>query len=123
MYRILYAVKNIGMPESRIILAETTIYLASSHKSNSSYKSIDLALEHVKKSPDEKIPRNLLNVVTELDMQNDYGKNYNYPHDFPNNFVKENYLPEKIKKKIFYEPKEVGIEKSIKDRISKLWDS
>ena len=56
-------------------------------------------------------------------MQNDYGKNYNYPHDFPNNFVKENYLPEKIKKKIFYEPKEVGIEKSIKDRISKLWDS
>ena len=119
----LYAVKNIGMPESRIILAETTIYLASSHKSNSSYKSIDLALEHVKKSPDEKIPRNLLNVVTELDMQNDYGKNYNYPHDFPNNFVKENYLPEKIKKKIFYEPKEVGIEKSNKDRISKLWDS
>ena len=76
-----------------------------------------------KKSPDEKIPRNLLNVVTELDMQNDYGKNYNYPHDFPNNFVKENYLPKKIKKKIFYEPKEVGIEKSIKDRISKLWDS
>ena len=119
----LYAVKNIGMPESRIILAETTIYLASSHKSNSSYKSIDLALEHVKKSPDEKIPRNLLNAVTELDMKNYYGKNYNYPHDFPNNFVKENYLPEKIKKKIFYEPKEVGIEKSIKDRISKLWDS
>ena len=56
-------------------------------------------------------------------MQNDYGKNYNYPHDFPGNFVKENYLPEKIKNKIFYEPKEVGIEKSIKDRISKLWDS
>ncbi len=119
----LYAVKNIGMPESRIILAETTIYLASSQKSNSSYKSIDLALSHVKNSPDEKIPIHLLNSITELDKKKNFGKNYNYPHDFPGNFVKENYLPKKIKNKIFYEPKEVGIEKSIKDRISKLWDS
>ncbi|MBL01787.1 MAG: hypothetical protein CL774_04770 [Chloroflexi bacterium] len=118
----LYAVKNIGMPESRIILAETTIYLASSHKSNSSYKSIDLALSHIKKSPDERIPLNLLNAITELDKQKNFGNNYKYPHDFPNNFVKENYLPEKIKGKIFYDPNDVGIEKSIKDRINKLWD-
>ncbi|MBA32152.1 MAG: hypothetical protein CL748_06590 [Chloroflexi bacterium] len=118
----LYAVKNIGMPESRIILAETTIYLAASLKSNSSYKAIDLALNYINNTSGDEIPINLLNQVTELDKQKNYGENYKYPHDFPNNFIKENYLPENIKNKIFYDPKDFGIEKSIKDRINKLWE-
>ncbi|MFL2664922.1 MAG: replication-associated recombination protein A [Dehalococcoidia bacterium] len=118
----LYAVKNIGMPESRIILAETTIYLAASLKSNSSYKAIELALDHVNNTPSEEIPLNLLNQITELDKQKNYGKNYKYPHDFPNKFIKDNYLPKNIKNKIFYDPNDLGIEKSIKDRIMKLWE-
>jgi putative ATPase len=98
------AVSKIGMPEARIILSEAAIYLSTSPKSNSAYMAIDNALALVRETGDLPVPLHLRNAPTKLMKNLDYGKNYKYSHSFENNFVEQQYLPDKIDKKIFYVP-------------------
>ncbi len=115
------AVDKIGMPEARIILAQCVTYLASSPKSNSSYMGIKKAEEIVKSHPLYPVPLHLRNAPTKLMKELGYGKSYNYPHEFDNNFIKENYLPEELEQKQFYFPSENGQEKNLKERLRSLW--
>jgi putative ATPase len=114
------AVKNIGMPEAEIILSQCATFLASSPKSNASYKAIKMAKERVKKiqcSP----PLHIRNAPTNLMKDFGYGKGYQYPHDHEGHFVDEQYLPDEVKNEIFYKPTTQGSEKAIKDRLERLW--
>jgi putative ATPase len=115
------AVEKIGMPESRIILAQCAAYLAASPKSNSSYLAIEKALQDVQSNKLFPVPLHLRNAPTKLMKEIGYGKNYKYPHDFENHFVEENYLPEELKGKQYYIPTEIGNEKTIKERLKNLW--
>ena len=115
------AVDKIGMPESRIILSQCAVYLASSPKSNASYLAIDNALSDVKNLPQYQVPFHLRNAPTKLMKELGYGKEYKYPHSFDNNFIQETYLPDEMKDKQYYVPTENGNEKSIKERLKNLW--
>lgn len=116
----LMAVKNIGMPESEIILSQCAIFLATSPKSNASYMAIKNAKDAAL-SGDYEIPLHIRNAPTGLMKKMNYGRDYQYPHDFEYNFVKDTYLPEEIKDSRFYNPTENGSEKSIKERLMILW--
>lgn len=107
------AVSKIGMPEARIILAEAVIYLATSPKSNSAYMAIDAALAMVRETGDLTVPLHLRNAPTKLMKNLDYGKNYQYSHSFPNNFVEQQYLPDKLFNTKFYNPGNNQKEESI----------
>jgi putative ATPase len=113
------AIRYIGMPEARIILAQTTIYLSTSPKSNSAYLAIDKALAYVKQNPYEPVPIHLRNAPTNLMKKLDYGKNYKYPHDFPNNYVKQDYMPESASNLKFYIPGNNSAELSAGERLKK----
>lgn len=115
------AVNHIGMPEARIVLAQVTTYLASVPKSNAAYLAIQQAAEEVKKSGVLPVPRHLRNAPIKLMKELKYGAEYKYPHDFPDHFVDQNYLPEKIKKRIFYEPAESGREAHLRANLKRLW--
>ena len=115
------ATNFIGMPESRIILSQITIYLASAPKSNSAYTAINLAQNEVKKSGPIPVPLHLRNPETKFLREEGYGLNYQYPHNFESGFVKENYLPEEIQSKTFYSPTQIGFESKIMERMKKLW--
>lgn len=115
------AVDKIGMPESRIILSQCATYLASSPKSNSSYIAIDSAMSDVKNQQMFPVPSHLRNAPTKLMKDLGYGDNYKYPHNFPNNFIEEDYLPLELKNKQYYFPSENGNEKGIKERLKNLW--
>lgn len=117
------AVQKIGWPEGRIVLAEATIYLATSAKSNAAYKAINEALEFVQQTGNLPVPLNLRNAPTKLMKQLDYGKNYLYPHDYPNNFVVQNYLPDEMAGKTFYHPQQNSQEVKIQERQTQLWKS
>jgi len=116
------AVDKIGMPESRIILAQCAAYLASCPKSNASYKAIDDAWSDVKELPLYPVPIHLRNAPTKLMKQLGYGKEYKYPYSFDNHFILEDYLPKEIKNKQYYLPSENGNEKTIKERLKQLWN-
>lgn len=94
----------IGMPEARIILAEAVVYLATSPKSNSSYKAIGEAMALVQQYPDLPVPFHLRNAQTKLMKELDYGKGYLYPHDYEGNWVKQSYLPDPLLGKTIYKP-------------------
>ncbi len=115
------AVEKVGMPESRIMLAQCATYLASSPKSNAAYLGIGSALEDVRNKPLYSVPLPLRNAPTKFMKNLDYGKNYKYPHDFPNNFIDVNYLPEEMKNTQYYFPSENGQEKNLKERLKFLW--
>jgi len=115
------AVHKIGMPESRIILSECTIYLATSPKSNSAYSAIDEALEEVRQSGHLPIPLHLRNAPTKLMKQIGYGKEYKYAHSYEGNFVDQEFLPEKIKDKRFYRPQQNPSEDKILERLRIWW--
>jgi putative ATPase len=115
------AVDKIGMPESRIILSQCAVYLASSPKSNASYTAIESAMSDVRSQPLYQVPLHLRNAPTKLMKELNYGKDYRYPHSFDNNFIPENYLPDELKNKQYYFPSENGNEKSIKERLKNLW--
>jgi putative ATPase len=115
------AVDKIGMPEARIILAQCTTYLASSPKSNASYLGIEKAMSVVRNKPLYPVPIHLRNAPTKLMKDIGYGKEYKYPHDFENDFVIENYLPEELKDSQFYFPGDNGQEKNLKERLKSLW--
>jgi len=103
----LTAVKNIGYPEARIILSQCAVYLASSPKSNSSYKAINEALKYLQNNPPLKVPEHL---------KSPSPKGYLYPHDF-GGYVKQNYLEKELK---FYETNEIGFEKTLSEWIKKI---
>ena len=115
------AVQNIGWPESRIIMAETTIYLASSPKSNSAYMAINQALETVKTTGNLPVPLHLRNAPTQLMKELEYGKNYKYAHDYTGNFVNQQYLPNELKDNNWWKPQDNVAENKLKDHLNKLW--
>jgi putative ATPase len=115
------AIHIIGMPEARIILSETVIYLATSLKSNSAYLAIDEALEFAKLSGDLPVPLHLRNAPTKLMKDLGYGSDYKYAHSFENNFINQEFLPEKILGKKFYEPGDNTKEKELRARLIELW--
>lgn len=98
------AVHKIGFPESRIILSEVTVYLATSAKSNSAYLAIDEALAEVKRSGNLPVPLDIRNAPTKLMKSLGYGKHYKYPHDYPNHYVEQQYLPDALKGRTFWTP-------------------
>ena len=115
------AVDYIGMPEARIVLSQTAVYLASCPKSNASYRAVEDALEDVRNLPDEPVPLHLRNAPTGLMKQLGYGKEYRYSHDFEGNFVEQQYLPDKLRERVYYHPGENGAEKKIRDRLLTWW--
>ncbi|MBI5726574.1 MAG: replication-associated recombination protein A [Ignavibacteriales bacterium] len=115
------AIDKIGMPEARIILGQCATYLASSPKSNASYLGIDSALEAVRSLPAYPVPLHLRNAPTGLMKKLGYGKKYQYPHEFDNHFIEENYFPDDMKPRQFYIPTQLGQEKNLYDRLKFLW--
>ena len=115
------AVNTIGFPESRIILSQCAIYLASSAKSNASYEAIGKAQALVKETGDLSVPLHLRNAPTKLMKELDYGKNYKYAHSFENNFATQEFLPTALENTKFYEPGHNTRENTIRDYLKKLW--
>jgi putative ATPase len=116
------AVHYVGMPEARIILAQTTTYLASCPKSNAAYIAIEKAISDIHNKPYLPIPVHLRNAPTNLMKDIGYGKDYKYSHDFEDHFVEQQYLPDEIKDKIYYEPTEIGRESNLKKYLQKIWE-
>ena len=116
------AVHKIGMPESRIILAQTCIYLATSPKSNSAYMAIDEAMALVKSTSEAPpVPLHLRNAPTELMKELGYAKDYKYAHAFEGNFVDQEFLPDSLKGRKFYDPGQNARENEIRKRLQLLW--
>ena len=118
-------VHKIGMPEARITLAETTIYLATSQKSNSAYMAINEALAFVQKDTNLRpVPLHLRNAVTDLMAEQGYGDGYKYAHDYAGNFVEQEFMPESLKGKQFYHPNTGNqTEQRIAERLKMLWNN
>ena len=117
------AVQAVGWPESRIILAQCTIYLATSPKGNAAYMAINRAQQLVKETGDLGIPLPLRNAPTKLMKDLGYGKGYKYSHDFPGNFIQQEFLPEEIKGTNFYSAGSSTKEREIGQKIKDLWES
>lgn len=115
------AVTTIGYPEARIILSQCVIYLASSPKSNASYKAINKAQQVVKQTGDLSVPIHLRNAPTKLMKELGYGKDYQYAHDYESNFAFQDYLPDELQGETFYEPSDNPRENALRDYLKKLW--
>lgn len=115
------AVNVIGMPESRIILSQTAIYLATSAKSNASYMAINEAQALVQKTGNLSVPLHIRNAPTKLMKEVGYGKNYMYSHNYEGNFAQQEYLPDDIKNTRFYEPGNNAKESSIRNFLKENW--
>ena len=115
------AVNVIGWPESRIILSEAAIYLATSPKSNSSYMAIDEAIEMVRSQGNLPVPLHLRNAPTRLMKNIGYGKEYKYAHSFDGNFVPDNFLPEELKGTKFFNPGTNPKETELRKKLSSMW--
>ncbi len=120
---VFQAVELIGMPEARINLAQGVTYLASTHKSNASYRGIDAALESIRSGADASVPLHLRNAPTRLMKQEGYGTEYKYPHSFPQHFVSEHYFPTNSAVHSFYKPTDIGEEAALRERLNQLWGS
>ena len=114
-------VHNIGMPEARIPLAEVTIYLASSAKSNSAYRAINEALEMAKNTQTASVPLYLRNAPTKLMDELGYGDGYKYAHDYPGHFVDLEFMPEELAGHRFYQPDDNRQEDALRTRLVSLW--
>lgn len=115
------AVDKIGMPEARIILAQCATYLAASPKSNASYLAIDYALDTIRKNGQASVPLHLRNAPTNFMKNLDYGKNYQYSHDGPGNFIEQEYLPDELRGTKFYEPGNSAREQEMKKFLRDRW--
>ena len=115
------SVMKIGWPEGRIPLAEVTVYLATSPKSNSAYMGINTALETVRATGNCPVPLHLRNAPTKLMKQLGYGKDYKYAHDYKNHFVEQQFLPDEVKDAHFWHPQENAQEAKLKERMLMLW--
>jgi putative ATPase len=113
------AVQLVGMPEGRIPLAQATTYLASVPKSNASYAAIGKALEDVRRGAVPEVPMHLRNAVTGLMRDEGYGTGYRYAHDDEAEGMNDRYLPEELADRSYYEPKESGAEKEVKERLDR----
>ena len=114
------AVDFIGMPEARINLAQAVTYLALAPKSNASYEGFNRATAEVRASGALPVPMHIRNAVTGLMKKEGYGKGYRYAHSDPKGRVSQTHLPERILGTRFYEPKEIGLEKQLKERLDQL---
>ena len=115
------AVMKIGWPEGRIPLAEATVYLATSPKSNSAYAGINSALELVRETGNLPVPLHLRNAPTKLMKQLGYGKDYKYAHAYNGNFVNQQFLPDEVKDNRIWYPQNNAQEAKLKDRMQALW--
>jgi putative ATPase len=115
------SIQVIGWPEARILLAECTIYLATSPKGNAAYLAIDEALAEVRKSGDLPVPLHLRNAPTKLMKELGYGAAYQYAHAFPGNFVDQQYLPDELATRSFFHPGSSKREQEIAQQIQQLW--
>lgn len=115
------SINKIGWPEARIALAEATIYLASSPKSNSAYNAVNAAISLVKRTGNLPVPLHLRNAPTSLMRDMQYGKGYKYPHDFENHFVEQEYLPDAIRGTRFWDPQPNIVEGKFTEWLRKLW--
>ena len=115
------ALKKIGWPEGRIILAETTVYLACSPKSNSAYMAINDALALVNRTGNLPVPLHLRNAPTKLMAELEYGKEYKYAHDYENHFVKQEYLPKEILGERLWKGQENPAEHKLIEQMRRLW--
>lgn len=114
-------VMKIGWPEGRIPLAEATVYLATSPKSNSAYLGIGAALEEVQKSGNQPVPLHLRNAPTSLMKELGYSKGYKYAHDYEGNFVNQQFLPDALKDARFWHPQNNPSEAKLSERMRQLW--
>jgi putative ATPase len=112
---------KIGWPEGRIVLAQATVYLATSPKSNSTYLAINKAMATVRETGNMPVPMHLRNAPTSLMKELDYGKNYKYAHDYENNFVEDNFFPEGLQQNKFWEPQNNASENKIREWLKRLW--
>lgn len=115
------AVMKIGWPEGRIPLAEVTVYLATSSKSNSAYEGINRALELVRQTGNQPVPLHLRNAPTKLMKQLGYGDGYKYAHDYEGHFVKQQFMPDELTEERLWQPQANAAEQKLKDRMQALW--
>ena len=115
------AIQFIGMPEARIVLAETAIYLATSAKSNSAYMAINEAMDFVQQSGPLSVPLHIRNAPTQLMKNLGYGTRYKYPHSFEGHFAEQEFLPEEIAGTTFYSPADNKYEQEIARKIKEWW--
>ena len=115
------AVNKIGWPEGRIPLAEATIYLATSPKSNSAYNAINAALAYVEQTGNAPVPLHLRNAPTKLMKSLNYGADYHYPHDYPEHFVAQQYKPQGHESAVFWNPADNAQEMKSAERMQRLW--
>ena len=115
------AVMKIGWPEGRIPLAEATVYLATSPKSNSSYLAINEALQRVRQTGNQPVPLHLRNAPTELMAELGYSEGYKYAHDYEGHFVQQQYLPHALRHEHFWTPQPNAQEDKMKERMNRLW--
>ena len=111
----------VGFPEARIILGQCATYLACSPKSNAAYKAIDAAIAAVRATPDAAVPLHLRNAPTELMKELYYGEGYQYPHDFPQHFTSQEYLPTELSGTVFYTPAQNPTEDRLRAYLKALW--
>lgn len=116
------AVAKIGWPEGRIPLAEATVYLASSPKSNTAYLAVESALEEVKRSGNLPVPLHLRNAPTQLMKDLGYYDGYRYPHDFPGHFTRQQYLPDALQGTRFWNPADSPQERKLSDYWKRCWE-
>lgn len=114
------AVERIGMPEARIILAQAATYLASAPKSNASYMAVDRAMSCIREKKTAPVPVHLQDSHYKGSEKIGHGLGYLYAHNFPNHYVKQQYLPDALKDEVFYEPTGIGYEKKIKEHLEFL---
>ena len=115
------AVHFIGLPEGRIPLAEATVYLATSPKSNAAYMALERALDDVRNHPQDPVPLHLRNAVTGLMRGMGYGAGYKYSHDYEGHFEAQEYLPPNLSGRRYYEPSDQGSEAAIAERLQRWW--
>ena len=115
------AVMKIGWPEGRIPLAEVTVYLATSPKSNSAYEGIGRAQELVRQTGNQPVPLHLRNAPTKLMKQLGYGKDYKYAHDYAGHFVRQQFLPDGLEDARLWHPQDNAAEARLKERMTALW--
>ena len=114
------AVRQIGMPEARVILSEAAVYVAMSPKSNASYMAIEKAIQEVENNVQAKVPAHLQDAHYSGHEDLGHGVGYKYAHDYPNHYVDQQYLPDELKGKKFYEPGDLGVEKDLKEYQAKV---
>jgi len=115
------AAEKIGYPEARILLSQCAVYLAGSPKSNASYLAIDAALESVRRTGNQSVPLHLRNAPTRLMKQEGYGKDYQYAHEFPGNFIEQEFLPDSLSGTRYYDPGKNPREDEIRQWLKNRW--